>query len=240
MTKTNACGEFRKKKSPKNNKGFYIALAICVTAVAATAWTTYGNVVDYHELPEETVQDSEQPVDRDVSGESYERSLPQEESESSAQQESGPSSQASCEEEKQQPTVLLPLEEASVSKRFSLTEPLYARTTADWRVHRGVDLKAHKGAAVRAAADGVVKALEKDPLYGNIIRIDHADFSVSYCGLTDNSLVKEGDHVKAGNVIGYVGEVPAEMLEGDHLHLEAYVGDRPVDPMVLLQQRLSK
>lgn len=68
---------YQKKKSAKNNIGFYIALAICIVTIAAAAWTTYGSVVDYNTQPtaeENSKAESDVKVNNDVSGQKYESS----------------------------------------------------------------------------------------------------------------------------------------------------------------------
>ena len=115
-----------------------------------------------------------------------------------------------------------------------MTELKYSKTTADWRTHRGTDFAAKQGTAVKAMADGTVTAVEKDPLYGNIITIEHEGFTARYCGLSEKAVVRKGDHVKAGSPIGYIGVVPCEMLEETHLHLEILRDGQVSDPMTLL------
>ena len=55
------------KKSGKRNKGFYIALGVCLIAVGAAAWTTYSSVSNYTS-PKTNVQSETKKTDNTVSG----------------------------------------------------------------------------------------------------------------------------------------------------------------------------
>ncbi len=98
--------------------------------------------------------------------------------------------------------------------------------------HRGVDFAGSYGSPVVAAAAGRVALVgfEKDgfQVNGNIIGIDHGQgVTTAYLHLI-RILVKEGDFVKAGQVIGAVGSSGA--ATGAHLHWGLYVNGLAVDP----------
>ena len=103
---------------------------------------------------------------------------------------------------------------------FSGDELVYNKTMDDWRTHNGIDIRANRDNAVKAATDGTVTAVYADGMLGNVIEIDNGKYTVRYCGLGDNLLCKKGDVVKQGDSIGVVGEVPLESSEESHIHLE--------------------
>ncbi|MBP1570908.1 MAG: M23 family metallopeptidase [Oscillospiraceae bacterium] len=103
---------------------------------------------------------------------------------------------------------------------FSGDELVYNKTMDDWRTHNGIDIRANRDNAVKAATDGTVTAIYADGMLGNVIEIDNGKYTVRYCGLGDNLLCKKGDVVKQGDSIGVVGEVPLESSEESHIHLE--------------------
>ena len=243
-----------KSNSKKKNTGFYIALAICIVTVAAAAWTTYGSVVEYY-------QPEEMHTGNEVSGEPYEWSEPSDEvsepsvssaaeessftpSESSVQEESSlpaenspdASSEPAQESVEEVRTILCPIESGLVAKPFSMTKLLYAKTTNDWRTHRGTDYTAKAGSAVLSMSDGIVQSVYQDTLYGQCICIDHNGFVARYCGLTEKVLVRDGDHVTAGQPIGYIGTVPCEQTDDPHLHLELMAGA----DYISMEQLISK
>ena len=88
--------------------------------------------------------------------------------------------------------------------------------------HNGIDIAAPKGTEVSAAADGkvvaTVKDAEKKKGPGKHILIQHAEGCETFYSHLDEVLVKEGQDVKTGDVIGKVGETG--MSTGTHLHFE--------------------
>ncbi|MDO4581504.1 MAG: M23 family metallopeptidase [Bacillota bacterium] len=107
----------------------------------------------------------------------------------------------------------------------------YESFFGDWRYHRGVDLAAAAGAAVYAAADGVVSEAADDRIWGGVIVLDHgAGLCSVYRGITVQAAV--GDVVRAGDIIGSVGEPPlAEAEQDSHLHFELVLNGEALDPL---------
>lgn len=87
------------------------------------------------------------------------------------------------------------------------------------RYHTGQDMSAPIGTPVRAAADGVAKSPNGGGWAGNHAIIDHGDGSTLYAHM-QRSLVRPGQQVKGGQVIGYVGMTGRSF--GPHLHFEYY------------------
>ncbi len=230
---------YRTKKS-KKNIGFYIALAICVVTVAGAAWTTYGSVMEYHGETESSQQE-ELPAGNDVSGEKYHSGEPEENStesstESSEEESSGVESEGSADEantEPEEPTYCPPVEEGKTIKPYSPQDPLFSRTTSDWRTHPGMDISAEEGCAVRSMTDGVVKSVSKNEMLGNMICIQSDSYEIRYCGMSEKPIVSEGNHVQAGDTIGYVGLVPGELLDDSHIHIEVRHDGELIDPDTL-------
>lgn len=83
--------------------------------------------------------------------------------------------------------------------------------------HSGTDIAAPLGAKVKASGDGKVVLSGKDYFYtGNMVIIDHgAGLHTIYAHL-QKAVVKSGDLVKKGEVIGYVGQTGRAV--GAHLH----------------------
>lgn len=129
----------------------------------------------------------------------------------------------------------MPTEGGEVCGGFSGDELVYCATMCDWRVHNGIDIAGKTGAPVLACADGVVENFAADMLFGNTAVIRHSDDTVVYyCGLNDTQMVSAGLQVKAGDVIGYIGEVPCELGDGAHIHLVMMKDGKFIDPAPLL------
>ncbi len=99
--------------------------------------------------------------------------------------------------------------------------------------HRGVDYAGEFGSPVIAPAAGRIALIgyEKDgyKVHGNIIGIDHGQGVAGIFIHLNRISVKLGDQVKAGQVIGTLGETGA--ATGPHLHWGMYVNGQSVDPV---------
>jgi murein DD-endopeptidase MepM/ murein hydrolase activator NlpD len=85
-------------------------------------------------------------------------------------------------------------------------------------MHEGTDFMVDMGTPVHAAAGGVVVVAQRHPQYGNMIDIDHGNgFTTRYAHLS-KILVKPGDVVKRGAIIGLSGSTGRST--GPHLHFE--------------------
>lgn len=94
--------------------------------------------------------------------------------------------------------------------------------------HTGLDFGDSIGVKVRAAEDGVVVKAGFDGPYGNSIVIKHANGLKTRCGHLSKILIKKGEHVSAGQLIGRVGDTGN--TTGPHLHFEVIKKGKPVDP----------
>ena len=101
--------------------------------------------------------------------------------------------------------------------------------------HQGVDIAMPVGTTVRATVSGkVVRARwesKADPKkgFGEYVKIDTGDGRAVTLGHLSEIAVKEGQQVKAGDVIGKSGNTGR--TSGPHLHLEERVNGKPVDPL---------
>ncbi|HET6913815.1 MAG TPA: peptidoglycan DD-metalloendopeptidase family protein [Rhodanobacteraceae bacterium] len=99
----------------------------------------------------------------------------------------------------------------------------------------GLDIAGNAGDPVRAAADGVVVYSGNGLIgYGELIIIKHSDTYLSAYGHNRKRLVKEGEHVRAGQLIAEMGSSGAPREE---LHFEIRKNGKPVDPADYLPGR---
>jgi len=94
--------------------------------------------------------------------------------------------------------------------------------------HQAVDLAADEGTPVQATNDGVVALADSLYLTGNSIYIDHGLGLFSQYAHMSKLLVKTGDKVKRGDVIGLVGTTG--FSTGPHLHFTFWAHNVPVNP----------
>lgn len=96
--------------------------------------------------------------------------------------------------------------------------------------HSGQDFASPIGTAVYATADGVVeKAEHSDHGYGNNIKINHGFGYETLYGHLNGFNVKEGQKVKRGSVIGFVGNTG--LSTGPHLHYEVIKNGEKINPI---------
>jgi murein DD-endopeptidase MepM/ murein hydrolase activator NlpD len=119
---------------------------------------------------------------------------------------------------------LLPLDD------YIFTSPYGVR----WgKLHAGIDLAAEEGTPYKAVHAGLVTQAGYNGGYGYSITVKNADGTEVVYAHSRRLLVKAGDKVAAGQVIGEVGNTGASY--GTHLHLEVHVNGTPIDPIVFLR-----
>ena len=93
------------------------------------------------------------------------------------------------------------------------------------RIHEGVDIFAPRGTPLLAASDARVIRVGWRDRGGNVVTLqdDARDLRLYYAHL-DTQLVREGDRVRAGDVIGTIGNTGNAVTTPPHLHLGVYLG----------------
>lgn len=99
------------------------------------------------------------------------------------------------------------------------------------RHHSGVDLKTRPNDNICAAFDGVVTMAGNYFGYGNCIKIKHNNGLETLYGHQSRNFVKNGDKVKAGQIIGLTGRTGRATTE--HLHFEMFFKGRRLNPSMV-------
>ena len=101
--------------------------------------------------------------------------------------------------------------------------------------HTGVDFAAPTGTPILSACDGVVLFKAQMPNgFGNYIVVYHGDYNgksvaTMYGHMSAFGNYEAGDHVSAGDVIGYVGSTG--LSTGPHLHFQLHIGNNVQNPV---------
>ncbi len=95
-------------------------------------------------------------------------------------------------------------------------------------VHTGLDIAGPVGARIKASNDGVVTFAGRKGAYGIMVDVDHGLGISTRYGHLSRVLVKEGQKVKAGDVIAVQGSTGRST--GNHLHYEVRYNDKPLNP----------
>lgn len=98
------------------------------------------------------------------------------------------------------------------------------------KMHNGMDFAANTGSPIYATGDGIVARADNSASgYGNHIVIRHGfGYESLYAHLSKYNC-RAGQHVKRGDVIGYVGSTGRS--EGPHCHYEVHKDGRVVNPL---------
>lgn len=118
------------------------------------------------------------------------------------------------------------VEGVKITSSFGMRmHPIYKKKM----MHKGVDIKAPEGTPVYATADGMVREVRSSSYgYGKYIILDHEmGYSTMYTQLS-KCKSNEGDEVKKGDIIGYVGSTGTST--GPHLHYEVMKDGENVNP----------
>ena len=213
----------RKKK--KKHAGVYLTICSCAVIIAMVGYAgrismeepQENNVVEVPEVtPEDTVSETSQKIEVEV-----------------------PDSEGSLETEVvEKPEVIefLAPVDGKVIEEYSGDDLVYNEALKDWRAHSGVDFEAKIGDSVKASAKGVVESVF-DSNMGRCVTIDHKNgFVTMYANLEENTAVKEGDEVQAGDVIGTVGNTAlGDITDLEHVHFEMMNAGENVNPVDHLQ-----
>ena len=244
------------------NRGFYIILCLCLAAIGVSGYVLfftddpapasstepieylYNLEEDLPEIPAENDFELVLPDDAPVSG--AEKPEPDT---SAAKPQEIPAETAPSETPKKTPETPTKPKNEKVSfvrplsgelvQAFSRDELVYNQTMADWRVHAGADYASVEGGRVCSIADGTIDSVFTDDVLGFCVEIDHGGgYKSLYAGLMQTETVKEGMSVKAGDVIGGVGNTMLTECGLDpHLHLEVTKDGVKIDPESVIPQK---
>ena len=226
-----------------SGRGFYIALMLCVSVIAVSAWMLVNNgseneadalaettvtpyvhqqVVEW-EMPEDEPVEVIVPVTPNTEEEPVEESV---------QEVSAPAEEVTEQVVNVEALTYIWPVVGKIDLPYSTDALVYHPTMGDWRIHDGVDIVAAAGEYVRACAAGTVTDVYEDTLYGTTVVIDHGAGLVSYyANLQAQPVVRQGDRVLTGDVIGAVGETAlCESAQEPHLHFAMSMNESSMNP----------
>ncbi len=225
--------EFDNEEEKKSGgKGFYIALAVCLIAICGVAVTTFVSTLPIDE-PETVDQTTVSTTGTTKSVQQVVIPATDVKDDRTTTVTTTPATTTTTEATIPEDLFVFPVSNR-VLRAFSKNH-YFSDTLGEWVTHNGVDFEASEGDTVKAAADGTIVSIRQDVLWGDLIEIKHEGNLVTrYCGVTADS-VAEGQSVQAGDVIGTLSAVPAEVLDPAHLHMELLVNGTHTDPLTLIK-----
>jgi len=129
-----------------------------------------------------------------------------------------------------------PIEYKGITSRFGYrTHPTLQRK----EFHRGSDMKASMDTPIYATADAVVEwaDVHKRSGYGKLIILDHSFGFKTYFGHLHKIVVKSGQFIKRGDLVGYTGN--SGMSNGPHLHYEVRFIQRALNPFWFVKWNIA-
>lgn len=124
-----------------------------------------------------------------------------------------------------------PVAKGWISSRYGRrTDPFTGKSA----FHGGIDFSAKAGTEITSVAAGVVTRAGKDRAYGYMVEINHGAGYVTRYAHNKENLVKVGDVVKKGQIIGLVGSTGRST--GAHVHFEVYKHGRSIDPATYIHR----
>ena len=106
------------------------------------------------------------------------------------------------------------------------------------KMHKGLDFTAPQGTPIYATGNGVVEESGYSAGgYGNHVMINHGYGYETLYGHMVRVKVRDGQHVKRGEIIGWVGSTGKST--GPHCHYEVHINGNEVDPVYFFYNDLS-
>lgn len=122
-----------------------------------------------------------------------------------------------------------PVDALTVSSTYGVrSDPFTGRA----RRHAGIDIPGPIGTPIYATADGVAEHAGWMSGYGNLVKLGHGGGLETRYGHMSALAISPGDHVRKGQVIGYMGSTGRST--GSHLHYEVRIDGSAVNPMPFL------
>ena len=112
---------------------------------------------------------------------------------------------------------------------FPPVEGIVTQSFDEKKRHYGTDIVAKANAKVAAVLDGVVIFTDWTVKTGYVIQVQHTNDLISVYKHKSILLKKQGDYVRAGEVLGVVGNT-GEESSGPHLHFELWRAGNPLNP----------
>jgi murein DD-endopeptidase MepM/ murein hydrolase activator NlpD len=121
--------------------------------------------------------------------------------------------------------------EATFTSGFGVRSDPFRHSAA---MHPGIDLSGPMGTPIYATADGtVLRAGWNSGGYGNLVELDHGRGITTRFGHLSAILVRAGERIIRGQLIGRMGSTGRST--GSHLHYEVRIDNRPVNPIPFMK-----
>ncbi len=128
--------------------------------------------------------------------------------------------------------LIVPVNSIDIIKDFGRT---ISPSTGTISLNNGIDVSVAENTEVLCVADGVVESVENIPSLRNVIIIKHPGGFTTVYAVLGRILVKKGETVKTGMVIGYTGST----ADNQSFHFEIWKNDSPLDPKSWIRRGIA-
>ena len=97
------------------------------------------------------------------------------------------------------------------------------------KFHKGMDFTAPKGTPVYASGNGKIHRAQRSSTFGKVIYINHGYGYLSIYAHLSKMVVRRGEDIKRGDLIGYVGNTGLSVAA--HLHYEVHKNHNALNPI---------
>ncbi|MBX7124787.1 MAG: M23 family metallopeptidase [Cyclobacteriaceae bacterium] len=133
---------------------------------------------------------------------------------------------------------MMPIDNRQLIRFNSIYGPRLHPIFGVWKNHNGLDLTADYGTPVYAVGNGIVSLAHYNGGYGNVIFLNHGfGYETRYAHLSRYNVV-EGQRVKRGDIIGFVGSTG--FSTNPHLHFEVLYRDQWRNPTDFMYRDLKQ
>lgn len=102
-------------------------------------------------------------------------------------------------------------------------------TGEEGKMHFGIDISNNRWTPIYSTADGVVDVVKNSDNFGNYVSVNHGNGYITEYGHMEKPIVKIGQFVQRGSILGYMGRTGR--ATGVHVHYELHRDDIPINPI---------
>ena len=126
--------------------------------------------------------------------------------------------------------IVKPMNQYFLTSKFGIRRDPF---TKELKMHNGIDLAGATNSQIMSTADGVVERAGTGFGFGNVVVVNHGNNIKTYYGHLKNNLVKVGDKIKKGDIIGIQGNTGRST--GAHLHYQISVDGKNINPVDFIE-----
>lgn len=116
----------------------------------------------------------------------------------------------------------------TITDTYGPRDPVIINGKKGCDFHKGTDMGAQKGTPIRSVYHGTVIETSYNSIYGNFVKIQHTESTITFYAHMETINVSNGDYVVGGQKIGEV--CSTGFSTGPHLHYEIIMNGKSVNP----------